>query len=150
IVRKESIIYSDPPTQRNTIQLLMRDYLIFSQVSISQPSILGSSKRVRFNCIWDTGATHTAISLKVAAACDIKQTGFSQVQTMNGKLIPSSTALINIYLSDSIIIKDFNVVIVKMLDSNIDVLIGMDIISKGRLLYSKDLIHFTLLSHKAL
>ena len=82
-----------------------------------------------FTCIWDTGATHTAISQKVIDECDLEPIGMTIVQTADGAA-PKNRYLVNIVLPNKV--GFINVVVTEaILGQDVDVLIGMDIISQG-------------------
>lgn len=83
----------------------------------------------QYEAIWDTGATGTVITRKVAAELGLKPTG---VVTSNhaGGSDQVNTYLVNVYLPNGI-----NVIGVKVIEAvlmgNTEILIGMDIISHG-------------------
>ena len=81
-----------------------------------------------FNALWDTGATGTVISEKVVQALGLKSTGKEIVYHANGRS-KVDTYSINILLPNNV---DFRALkVTEGVLNNIDVLIGMDIISKG-------------------
>ena len=82
-----------------------------------------------FNAIWDTGATGSVITEKVADALGLKPTGFKEVHTANGKS-EKNTYLVNIILPNNVAIQNVNVT-EGLLGDHADVLIGMDIITLG-------------------
>ena len=78
--------------------------------------------------IWDTGATSTVITKKIAHELDLKPTGKSRVYHANGEDIVN-TYYINLLLLNGVA---FSTIKVTEGDLNgADVLIGMDIISRG-------------------
>lgn len=82
----------------------------------------------RFNAIWDTGATNTCISSRVAQACNLRQLGWASSHTANG-VRRCKTYLVNIKL-----ITGAGFVGITVSEAPItggDLLIGMDIITRG-------------------
>ncbi len=79
---------------------------------------------------WDTGATNTCISEEVAQRYKLRPIGKVQSKTPSGTLT-SSVYLIDIILNNEVIFKNWQVTESKIGAQGIDVLIGMDIISKG-------------------
>lgn len=80
--------------------------------------------------LWDTGATGTCISKELVQKLKLQPIGMQQIQT------PSGTAIVNQYkmhivLNNEIIVKDVSVIDSEIGNQNIDVLIGMDIITLG-------------------
>jgi len=90
-----------------------------------------SPRWLEFNCLWDTGATNTVISSKVASDLGLKPTGKAICHTAGGQRIVN-TYLVNIRLPNRVAF-----VALRVTEANIsepfDALIGMDIISKGDL-----------------
>ena len=78
--------------------------------------------------LWDTGATGSAISEKVVRECNLKSIGPAQARTAND-LIVTSRHLVNIHLPNNVVFVELPVTLLKLGD--VDVLIGMDIISMG-------------------
>jgi len=79
--------------------------------------------------IWDTGATGSVITKKVADELGLVPTGQTDVHTASGTE-SKNTYLVNIYLPMNV---SFQVVKVTeaVLNGNIEMLIGMDIITSG-------------------
>lgn len=104
-----------------------------SETQISQAFDLSSAKDHPpfkiFNAIWDTGATITVISRKVIEECQLEPIGMTEVHHCGGTSL-REIYLINIVLRNNVIIPQISV-IEGTLGSNIDVLIGMDIICLG-------------------
>lgn len=82
----------------------------------------------KYNAIWDTGATGTAITQKVVDECGLKPIGRAIVQTAKGQ-IQTPVYFANIYLPQRVCIYNLRVTQVDI--RNADVLIGMDVMSKG-------------------
>ena len=80
-----------------------------------------------FEAIWDTGATNSVISANVIKKLGIEPTGKERVYHANGMSIVDSY-LVNVYLPNGVMFISLEVT--EML-IDVDVLIGMDIISKG-------------------
>lgn len=79
---------------------------------------------------WDTGATNTCISEEIATRYKLKPISFAQSKTPSGTLI-APIYLIDITLNNEVVFKNWSVMGSKIGAQGIDVLIGMDIISKG-------------------
>jgi predicted aspartyl protease len=82
-----------------------------------------------FNAIWDTGATHTAISHQVVAKCNLRPIGMTNVSTASG-ITTAPVYYINIILPNNVAFSQIRVTEGKM-GKNADVLIGMDIMRIG-------------------
>src|SRR4030042_2666089 len=84
----------------------------------------------QYNAIWDTGATHSVITKKVIDECKLKPIGMVEVRHAGGAA-KSNTYLINIGLPNGV-----GVPLLRVSQGDIcgaDLLLGMDIISKGDL-----------------
>ena len=82
-----------------------------------------------FSALWDTGATNTSITLKVVDECGLKPIGMTTVHTAGGKH-QTETYLIDLLLPNLVRISGLKVSCVE-LAGDVNVLIGMDIISNG-------------------
>lgn len=83
---------------------------------------------VKFRALWDTGASHSAITQKVVDAGGLKPVGMSRVETAGGSK-DCETFLVNIFLPHGV---GFVEVKVSCVESRTEeVLIGMDIITIG-------------------
>jgi uncharacterized protein YchJ len=91
---------------------------------VSQPT----EPTKEYNAIWDTGATRTAITSKVAQECGLKPTGMCKVRTAAGET-DACTYFISVYLPNKVCIPQLRVTEAKI--SGADVLLGMDIIVNG-------------------
>jgi len=78
--------------------------------------------------IWDTGASHSVISSKFAKQLNLKPTGVTKVNGVNGQH-ESSQYLVSITLENGI--KFAPVQVTEGVFVDFDVLIGMDIIATG-------------------
>jgi hypothetical protein len=83
----------------------------------------------RFNSIWDTGATNSAISQKVVDECGLIQTGVTEVSHVKGSSL-CPTYLVSILLRNNVGFSQVRVTLAT-LGPDADVLIGMDIITQG-------------------
>lgn len=91
-----------------------------------------------YSAIWDTGATKTMITRHVAESCRLVPTGQSRVQGVFGTKVVNGY-LVNIVLptqhssrtQQSVAIQHLSVLEAPALTRGHNVLIGMDIISKG-------------------
>lgn len=100
--------------------------MAFNPVTTKQPP-----KPERFKAIWDTGATSTAISSQVVRKCGLAPTGMTRVETAQGTC-RSRTYLINIGLPNNVAFAELGVAEAQIA-GDAEILIGMDIISKGDL-----------------
>lgn len=98
------------------------------------------TQKVKFReyvAIWDTGATHSAITQKVADDLGLKPTGMAEVRYGSGKA-STNTYLVNFSLPNKVMIPHVRVTEVQLIsDDNVSsdnqpqLLIGMDIIGLG-------------------
>ena len=95
-----------------------------------------SSTFKKCNAIWDTGATNTVITERLAQECGLKATGMAQVLGVDGTPRIASAYLINLRLPNNVEIVNLRVSETKKLPddgSKAQVLIGMDVIGIGGL-----------------
>ena len=85
-------------------------------------------KAKKFRALWDTGAMASVISINVVNSLGLKPIGKARVFHANGESIVY-TYLINISLPNNI--EFSSLLVTEGLLNDTDVLIGMDIISKG-------------------
>ncbi len=83
----------------------------------------------KYTAIWDTGATHSVITKKVVMECKLWPSGMIRVSHAGGEST-SNTYFVNIYLPNRVEVCGVRVT-EGVLIGSVDVLIGMDIISKG-------------------
>jgi len=83
----------------------------------------------KYTAIWDTGATHSVITKKVVMECKLWPSGMTMVRHAGGEST-SNTYFVNIYLPNRVEVCGVRVT-EGVLIGSVDVLIGMDIISKG-------------------
>jgi Aspartyl protease len=83
----------------------------------------------QFQAIWDTGATGSVITQDVVNTCGLKPIGMVKVQSANG-VADTETYLVNLRLPNNVTIP--NVTVTRAdLGANVQILIGMDIITLG-------------------
>lgn len=82
-----------------------------------------------FEAIWDTGATASVVTQKVVDACGLLPIGMVEVHGVNSKHL-SEIYLINIFLPNGVGFAALQVTKGNLGDDS-DVLIGMDVISRG-------------------
>ena len=87
------------------------------------------SRLQSFTAVWDTGATHSVISLSVVDACGLELSGFTRVYQVQDSY-RAATYIVNIELPNGLVVPDIRVAASSMLGAE-DVLIGMDIIGYG-------------------
>jgi hypothetical protein len=103
--------------------------MLVTDVKVATPSAAsGASQTLPFKAIWDTGATASVITAKVAADLQLAATGMTQVRTVGG-LRDSNVFLVDIELPNHVRIQNVKVTDGEIIDA--DVLIGMDIIGTG-------------------
>ena len=89
--------------------------------------------QMQFQCIWDTGATHTVITSNVVAALGLKPSGKATVQVVGqgskAQIHETDTFLVNLILPNHVGLSGIRVSLGSLGGS--DVLIGMDVISLG-------------------
>ena len=119
-----------------------RTRVVFTKVDVCLPVTPeeAQAQKVEFReyiAIWDTGATHSAITKKVADDLDLKPTGIAEVRYGSGKA-STNTYLVNLSLPNKVMVGQVRVTEVQLVpDPNIpedkqpQLLIGMDIISLG-------------------
>lgn len=101
------------------------------QVGVSEPTKNPNNKTKvnQYFAIWDTGATGSVITKKVVDDLKLFSIGQVNVNTASGQ-DKSNTYLINMYLPNKVLFSGLRVTEAKLI-GNIEVIIGMDIISKG-------------------
>ena len=107
---------------------------LLSEVLISAPHRPGQPPpnliRKQYAAIWDTGATNTNITPKVAQECGLKPTGMAQLAGVHGTKIVN-TYLVNVVLRNDVEVGLVRVTEVDTVGEGADVLIGMDMITLG-------------------
>jgi predicted aspartyl protease len=108
--------------------------VVFTSVAFCEPFALDPEnpgielQLVHFQAVWDTGATGTAITKKVADEIGLTPSGQVNVHTAPGQAI-QNTYLVHVALPMGILIP--NITVTESILSECDALIGMDIISLG-------------------
>src|ERR1035437_4876228 len=92
-----------------------------------------------YAALWDTGATNTAISRKVAEELDLKPIGTANVYHAGGASLVNAY-LVNIGLPSRVMVGNIKVTDIELIDNDtipederIQVIVGMDIIGEGDL-----------------
>ena len=92
--------------------------------------ICGSDVFHTKQALWDTGASITCISNQVATDLSLVSSGKQTIHTPGGQKIVN-TYLVDIGLPNSVVISDVPVCDSAIGDQGLDILIGMDLISRG-------------------
>ncbi len=114
-----------------TIEYNRLSRVLYSDIEISvafDPSKEEPTKKSKYKAIWDTGATGTVISKKVAVDLGLKPISMAKVKGVNSESIVP-VYYVNVYLPNKVSI--LFVRVTEGLLGDVDVLIGMDIISLG-------------------
>ena len=120
------------PPSGFTLKLNGLSRIIITPVHISEafnPQQQARPPAKQYNGIWDTGATGSVITRKVADECGLKPFKMTQVHTAAGQAT-SPVYLINMVLPNKVGIANVSVT-EGIIAGDVEVLIGMDIISKG-------------------
>lgn len=80
--------------------------------------------------LWDTGATHSAITNKLAVTLGLKPISKANVNTAGGNTL-QNVYMVNIYLPNFVVVPYVTVTECSSVAGKFDVLIGMDIITLG-------------------
>lgn len=105
---------------------------LISEVEIINPL---NNQRKKYKAIWDTGATHTAITSKVLKELSLIIVDTTTIIGVNSKTEDIQVALFNLLLPLNIEIKNVRGAVCTI-GGNADILIGMDIIKFGDLAIS--------------
>ena len=109
--------------------------VLLSKVKVSaNKELFNDAREKEFVGIWDTGASNTAISSKVAKECGLIPTGKATINTANGERVVD-TYIIDIALPNNVNINGVQVTEFTAVEGS-DLLIGMDIMSLGDLAIS--------------
>lgn len=107
--------------------------LKFDKISdkiITDISLYNNNKRISGKGLWDTGATFSCISQQVVKALDLTPTGFTNILTPNGGSV-TLNYMVNVDLPNYVSFESIQVCESEIGKQGIEMLIGMDIISKG-------------------
>ncbi len=83
---------------------------------------------IKYNGLWDTGATNTVINRNVVDDLKLSATSATEVRTAAG-ITKANVYIINLWLPNGIIIPDLQVTEGDLGDT--DLLIGMDVMNRG-------------------
>lgn len=109
--------------------------VLVSEVTVSaNKELFPDSKDKKYTAIWDTGATNTAISSRVAKECGLIPTGQAISNTAGGQCTVN-TYIIDLGLPNNVNIKGITATEFQAVEGS-DLLIGMDIIGLGDLAIS--------------
>ena len=100
---------------------------MYCQISISIPN---TGVRTIINGIWDTGASSSVITTRVAQMLNMVPTGMTRVSA-SGHSSDRQTYVIDMGLPNGVVIGGLTVTDTTQLSGNIDALIGMDVIGMG-------------------
>lgn len=90
----------------------------------------GEKREIKnFVGVWDTGATHTAISQKVIEQCNLQPLSKTKTSTAAG-IMECNVYLIDLLLPNSVIIQNVQATSMNM-ESSVDILVGMNVIANG-------------------
>lgn len=115
---------------------LITDIHIFNTVKVKNKHDYNALEQMRDGCykclaVWDTGATNSSISGKIVDALGLPTLGVIPVRTANGTN-ETTEHMIDIGLPNKLVVP--NLLVSKGnfgADANYDVLIGMDVITRG-------------------
>jgi len=108
---------------------------LMNEVSVSlafNPQISQSKKPLvkKYKAIWDTGATNSVVTKKVAKELGLKPISKTEVHGVGDPKI-ENVHLVNLYLPNRMIVGYIRVTECNNLSGGSDVLVGMDIIGMG-------------------
>lgn len=92
------------------------------------------------NAMWDTGATNTLISSKIVKTLGLKPFGESGISSANG-IIETNTYLVHVGIPTGSVVT--NVLALEDENDDYEVVIGMDIISRGDFVFTNHEGHST-------
>lgn len=117
-----------------TTRYSIRVPALVTNIELSLPSNSVADKRIESKAIWDTGATNSVITEKLAKELNLQPISKVNVVGVHGSEIKNAY-LINIYLPSKVCINYARVTECKQLSGTDDLgmLIGMDIIGLGDL-----------------
>lgn len=119
--------------QSFTVQYSGKTNVLFTEVDIFpafNPSTINARPQHKsYKCIWDTGATNSVITKKVADELNLKPIGMTRVKHAKGE-DNSELFFVNIRLPNKVGFSHVRVT-EGILSGDVEVLIGMDIISQG-------------------
>ena len=92
------------------------------------------------NAMWDTGATNTLISPRIVKALGLKPFGKSGISSANG-IVETNTYLVHVGIPSGSVVT--NILALEDENDDYEVVIGMDIISRGDFAFSNHEGHST-------
>ena len=99
-----------------------------------------TEKRIKITALWDTGATNSGIDTKLAKELNLIPTGRCPVYDAHGLSIVDNH-LVNIQFNNGMEIEKINATTVNFVDSEVKMLIGMDVIGLGDFFIGKKFIN---------
>lgn len=108
---------------------------IVTPAYVETPSAIahaGTSKQIKVNAIWDTGATDSVITRSIVKQLALVPTGRTIVRGVNSET-EVFTYFVNIGLPNRVMIENVKVTECELNSPGIDILIGMSIIQLGDL-----------------
>lgn len=96
----------------------------------SYVAVGGEGSMMAVNALWDTGSTESLISEKIVKMIEPILKNKSKYVT-RGVVIECETYAVSLSLSDEITFRDVLMKKADLSDKNVDIIIGMDIISRG-------------------
>ena len=121
-------VYSFTIRYNGLFNVLFSDCGIHSAIDDPEQTNPNSLKPKSYKAIWDTGATNTSITKKVAEECNLEPTRPTVVNTASGQ------DLVDVYLASIFLPNDIIIPLIAVNEAvlkDFDVLIGMDIIGQG-------------------
>lgn len=118
-------------TRWNSLTQILTAEVGVSQPFIPPPNIENITVTVeikKYKAIWDTGATHSVITQKIVQGLNLKPMGMTVVHTAGGET-HQKQYIVNFYLPNQVMFVMLKVTEAPLHDT--DILIGMDIISRG-------------------
>ena len=91
-------------------------------------STLEPMERIKIKAIWDTGAESTMITHELAQKLKLSSVAITTINSISERNIITNIYMVNLYLPNGVKIESF---VDESKPINCDILIGMDIISKG-------------------
>lgn len=107
---------------------------IITAIGIDQPLISNKqiTTQLKYNALWDTGATATCISNKIVQELGLKPITYTQVYGVNGQSqAPVFVVSVHVLSEGKLVVPQQRVILANLESQDFDVIIGMDIISQG-------------------
>ncbi|MEO5360600.1 MAG: SEC-C metal-binding domain-containing protein [Nitrospirota bacterium] len=113
--------------------LLFTDVHVTGIIDNDLITSISSANAIKYNAIWDTGATNSVITQKVVDDLALMPIGMKRVKSVSTEEVVN-TYNVSIFLPNNMCVYGLEVTLGKMTD--FDILIGMDIIRTGDLAVS--------------